>query len=105
LSVFKQTSVFDMCQLGWGEEGEAWRWRRRLFAWEKEEVGELKLLLHNVHLQVDRDDKWLWTLESSNVFSVQSAYNFLTVHPPLVSSVHVASLWHKGVPLKVVLFA
>lgn len=27
LSVFKGVSVFDMCQLGWGEEGEAWKWR------------------------------------------------------------------------------
>jgi len=65
----------------------------------------LMLLLHNVHLEVDRDDIWRWTLESSNVFSVRSAYNFLSANPPLASSVPVASLWHKDVPLKVVLFA
>ena len=34
LSVFKGESVFEMSQLGWGEGGEAWRWRQRLFAWE-----------------------------------------------------------------------
>ena len=57
LSMFKELSVFDMCQLGWGEEGEAWSWRRRLFVWEEEMLGDMLLLLHNVILQVDKDDK------------------------------------------------
>jgi len=34
LSLLKEVSVFDMCQLGWGEGGEARKWRRGLFAWE-----------------------------------------------------------------------
>jgi len=55
--MFKELSVFDMCQLGWGEEGEAWSWRRRLFVWEEEMLGDMLLLLHNVILQVDKDDK------------------------------------------------
>jgi len=106
LSEFKEISVFDMYHLGWGEDGEAWRWRRRFFfVWEEEEMGELMLLLHTIRLQVDRDDRWRWTLESSNVFSVRSAYNFLSANPPLTLSVPIASLWHKDVPLKVVLFA
>jgi len=45
LSLFKEMSVFDICQLGWGEDGEAWKWRRRLFVWEGEMVGDLCLLL------------------------------------------------------------
>ena len=105
LSELKEIYVFDMYHLGWGEDGEAWRWRRRLFVREEEEAGELMLLLHIVRLQVDRDDRWRWTLESSNVFSVRSAYNFLSANPPLTLSVPIASLWHKDVPLKVVLFA
>jgi len=32
LSLLKEVSVFDMCQLGLGEGGEAWKWRRGLFA-------------------------------------------------------------------------
>ena len=42
-----------------GDDGEAWRWRRRLFVWEGELVGELRLLLQNVTLQVEKDDRWL----------------------------------------------
>jgi len=45
-----------MRALGWEEEGEAWRWRRRLFVWGEESVGELRLLLQNVSLQVHRRD-------------------------------------------------
>ena len=50
LSLLKGESVAAMRSLGWRVEGEAWRWRRRLFAWEEESVGELTLLLHNVSL-------------------------------------------------------
>jgi len=82
-----------------------WRWRRGLFAWEEELIGELILLLHNVTLQVNKDDKWLWTLETSKTFSVHSVYKFLTAQLPTATLVPVSSLWHKDVPLKVVLFA
>lgn len=63
------------------------------------------LLLHGVTLQVDRIDRWLWTLETSHVFSVRSAYNLLTFQSSTVSWVAVSSLWNKDIPLKVVLFA
>jgi len=56
LSLLKGETVAAMRSLGWEEEGEAWRWRRRLFAWEEESVGELRLLLQNVSLQVHRKD-------------------------------------------------
>jgi len=72
-----------------GEGGQVWRWRRSLFVWEEELVGELKLLLHSVALQVDKEDKWLWKLETSHVYSVRSAYKLLTVQPPAVSVVSV----------------
>ncbi|XP_024636145.1 uncharacterized protein [Medicago truncatula] len=38
LSVEKGVSVFDMFHLGWGENSEAWKWRRRLFVWEEEKT-------------------------------------------------------------------
>ena len=94
-----------MCQLGGGDEGPAWSWRRSLFAWEEEVVRELKLLLHNVTLQVNKADMWLLNLETSHDYSVRSAYNLLTVQPPAGATVACTSIWNKDVPLKVVLFA
>jgi len=88
-----------------GRDGEAWKWRWRLFAWEGELVGDLTLLLQNVTLQVDKEDRWLRKLESSNAFSVRNAYNFLTIQHQDAASVAAKSLWHKDIPLKVVLFS
>ena len=59
LSLLKRESISGMHALGWGIEGEAWRWRRRLLAREEELVGELRLLLQNVSLLVDRIDRTL----------------------------------------------
>ena len=39
LSMLKGESVYAMSNLGWGVDEEAWVWRRRLFAWEEEDVG------------------------------------------------------------------
>jgi len=105
LSMLKGELVFAMCTLGWGNEGASWSWRRRLFAWEEELVGELRLLLQNVTLQVTREDRWLWSLGTSSIYIVRSAYNFLNDQFPIENAVPVSSLWHKDVPLKVVLFA
>jgi hypothetical protein len=106
LSEFKGESVFNMHLRGWVEDGAAWSWRRRLFAWEEELEGELRLLLLNVSLQVDRSDRWMWRLEPSLGYTVRSSYNFInssaSVHVDPVLS--VSSLWLKHVPLKVVLF-
>ena len=44
-------------------------------------------------------------MDSSKAFTVRSAYNFLTTQHPITQLVVVSSLWHKDVPLKVVLFA
>jgi len=85
-------------------DGEAWRWRQRLFMWEEGLLGDLILFLHNVNLLVDNVDRWRCALESTHTFSVRSAYKYLILQPPLVSSVDALSLWHKDVPLKVVLF-
>jgi len=104
LSVDKWVSVFDLFQLGWGVNGEAWKWRRRLFAWEEEQVGELCLLLQNVILQVDKEDRWTWNLEKSNVYTVRSAYNCQSAQLQIVDPGEVKLLWQKYVPLKVVIF-
>ena len=76
-----------------------------MFAWKEELVGEIRLLLQSVTLQVDRVDRRLWRLETSVVYTVRSAYKFLTVNVTKDVEVPVYHLWLKEVPLKVVLFA
>jgi len=56
-------------------------------------------------LQVNKEDIWLLTLETSNAFTVRSLYNFLTLQPHIDLPVAASSIWHKDVSLKVVLFA
>lgn len=104
LSVSKWLSVANMFQSGWGAEGEVWVWRQRLFAWEEEQVGDLTSILQSVTLQVQKEDKWLWNFEKSNVFSVRSGYNHLTATYTVVNPVDAKLLWHKDIPLKVVIF-
>jgi len=68
-------------------------------------VGEFILLLASVTLQVNREDKWLSTLKNSNTFTVRSLYDFLTIQLQVELPVDVSSIWHRDVPLKVVVFA
>jgi len=105
LSVDKWVSVFDCFQLGWDVNGEDWKWRRRLLACEEDQVGELCLLLQHVTLQVDKEDRWLWNLEKSNVYSIRNAYNFQTAQFAGGPLLDVKMIWQKYVPLKVVVFA
>jgi len=41
------------------EQGEAWKWRRRLFAWEEEKVRECCDILTNIVLQPNHYDRWI----------------------------------------------
>jgi hypothetical protein len=52
----KLISVSEMCSLGWGVEGNGWRWRRGLRAWEEELLRECVARLSNVSLQVNEKD-------------------------------------------------
>ena len=105
LSTLKEVTVTAMCSLGRGLECGAWLWRRRLFAWEEELVGELRLLLENINLQVTRNDRWCWRLDSSSNYTVRSGYKFLNEQFHLASEVHLPDIWHEDVPMKVALFA
>jgi hypothetical protein len=53
-------------------------WRRRLFQWEEERVGQLIDLLREVRLTVEAD-KWVWLLEEDGSFSVKTAYDKLVM--------------------------
>ena len=79
--------------------------RRGLFAWKEELMGKLCFLLQNVTLQVDKEDRWLWKLESSQDFTIRSVYKVMVNQHHYASMVSPEGLWHKDIPLKVVLFA
>jgi hypothetical protein len=47
----KLVTVSGMFVLGWGVGGEAWKWRRRLLAWEEELVVECVAQVSSCFLQ------------------------------------------------------
>ena len=75
-----------------------------MFAWEEELLGELRLLLQNVTLQVLREDKRTWRLDTSSIYTVRSAYNSMIAQVSIDHVPTTPSFWHKDIPLKVVLF-
>ena len=48
LSENKFITVADLFSRGFEQGGEAWQWRRRLWAWEEEELEECRTLLLDV---------------------------------------------------------
>ncbi|XP_024634727.1 uncharacterized protein [Medicago truncatula] len=101
LSVHQDLTVGAMHALGWGENGEAWRWRRRLFAWEEELVVEIRNLLSNVTLQESETDACLWRPDTIVGFTVRGAYQMLMRQEIQDDDVASNAPWHKNVPLKV----
>ena len=67
-----------MFDLGWDEGGEAWKWRRRLRAWEEELLVECRLLLLTMVLHVIGNDVWTWLPDPSVGYTVRGAYRILT---------------------------
>ncbi|GAU39864.1 hypothetical protein TSUD_69120 [Trifolium subterraneum] len=81
LAVHKSNTVAEMFYLGWGTIGEAWEWRRQLWAWEEEMLGECQNLLHDFFLQAQYPDSWHWRPDPTRGFSVRGAYQLLTSQP------------------------
>jgi len=88
-----------MHALGWGIDGEAWRWRRRLLAWEEDLMVEIRNLLSNVILQESLSDVWLWRPNTGEGFTVRGAYQMLMRQEILNHVVISEAPWHKNVPL------
>ncbi|KEH19688.1 hypothetical protein MTR_8g466580 [Medicago truncatula] len=78
LAVNKFVNVAEMFSLYWEVNGEAWKWGRRLFAWDEGFVRECMAQLLLVVLQVGVTDGWIYKLHSSNRYTIKSAYNYLT---------------------------
>jgi hypothetical protein len=96
--------VSEMFELGWGVGGEAWKWRRRLHAWEEGLVLECVGRVSSCVLQVGMIDRWVWKLHTSQCYTVRSAYSYLTASDTNLNEGFDSFLWLRAVPLKVNLF-
>jgi len=67
LSLNKLSTVAGMFSLGWEVGGAAWRWRRRLWEWEEELLGECRQLLYTFVVQTDVSDRWQWISDIEGV--------------------------------------
>jgi len=95
LATNKMATVAEMYSLGWGEEGEAWKWQRRLLAWEEEKVRECCDVLTNIVLQLNHSDRWIWHLHSSSIYNVTSAYNhLLTSTSNNLAATQMTEIWN-----------
>ena len=94
LSINKMATVAEMYALGWEEKGDAWRWRRRLLAWEEEQVRECSDLMTNIILQSDISDRWFWYFHASSSYNVTSAYHYLTSTLNVEEVYHPESIWN-----------
>ncbi|GAU24262.1 hypothetical protein TSUD_48500 [Trifolium subterraneum] len=100
----KHISVADMFEAGWALNGNGWKWRRRLFAWEEDLVAQCVGVLDNFVLQGDATDRWVWNLHPSQSYSVRSGYSYLTASDGSSMEDFASFLWVKSVPLKVNIF-
>jgi hypothetical protein len=91
--------VAEMFTLG------SWRWRRRLLAWEEEQVDECMPLILSVTLQVDIKDQLLWISVPTEGYTVRSVYTMLTTTDVLPGSAVSGIIWSKLIPLKLSIFA
>lgn len=87
------------------EGGETWNYRRRLLAWEEEQVREYSDILTNIILHSIIPNRWLWLLHSSKKYNLTSAYNYMMSSVNVFATEHSNAIWNKEVPLKVSLVA
>jgi hypothetical protein len=103
LAETKSSTVADIFPAVWGAGGEAWVWRRQLWAWEEEMLGECQTLLLTMTVQVDSPDRW--RPDPVSGYLVRDAYQILTSQDAVNTRAADDLLWHRQVPLKVPIFA
>ncbi|GAU41107.1 hypothetical protein TSUD_139760 [Trifolium subterraneum] len=88
-----------------GAEGEAWEWRRPLWVWEEEMLGECQSLFTNISLQAQSPDMWQWQPDPDEGYTVRGTYQLLSSHGSATTDEAEKLIWHPQVPLKVSIFA
>lgn len=82
----------------------SWRWRRRLFQWEREKLCELQGIIMQMGVKGDGADKWVWLKDSTGIYSFRSAYKWLCLSDFSGDVNFYNHLWRGGVPLKIKAF-
>ena len=72
LSVQKDMFIVEMEEWENGTWSWEFRWRRKLFAWEDELVGDLYLAVNRTKLRASTSDERVWVFGKSNRFSVSN---------------------------------
>lgn len=81
------------------------------FFWEEALLEKLNAILFSVALIKEREDEWVWTLDSSGHYTTKSVYSFLEINAiPIITHQVDAPLafkvlWKGKVPSKVLAFS
>ncbi|WJX36765.1 hypothetical protein P8452_24608 [Trifolium repens] len=105
LSLYRSSTVAAMSDLVWEVGGAAWVWRRPLWAWEEELLGECRNLLSDLVLQPNVVDKWLWRHDPGDGYTVRGAYSLLTRTEVPDEAPTTTLIWHKQVLVKASMLA
>ncbi|XP_073224723.1 uncharacterized protein [Cicer arietinum] len=107
LSLQQEKNVVVMLEMLRREDIQGRRWRRQLFALEEELVEQCRILLVNVHLQVNVSDKWSWNNTQGVSYSINEAY--FVLRKEFVVSINTPPfqdlVWHPFVQAKVSLIS
>ncbi|GAU35959.1 hypothetical protein TSUD_207630 [Trifolium subterraneum] len=95
----KLRTVAEMFSLGWRADGEAWEWRRPLWAWEEEMLRECQALLLNLSLQAQSSNRWQWQPDPVGGYTVRGAYKLLTSQDSVIMDDADKLIWHSQLTL------
>lgn len=113
LFLISQQKYKSVAECGhWCERGWVWdlQWRRELFEWEKVLLEELRLVLQQANLAMDRNDVWIWGVDATGSFTTKSAYKVLETQTMQTQIQSIKSsgifnlLWKCKIPTKVLAF-
>ncbi|MCH79404.1 LINE-1 reverse transcriptase like [Trifolium medium] len=110
LSIHKETYITDMVVVNGGRNLWNFIWRRRLFTWEEDLVGQLQDRLLDVQLSTEADS-WWWKPDPEGFFSVKTTYSLLfkelndTVSVPGLENHVFQQIWCSPAPSKIIAFS
>ncbi|GLT47960.1 hypothetical protein SLA2020_216110 [Shorea laevis] len=97
----------NISQMGCWKNGNwtwAFRWRRKLFTWEENQLLDLKTTIEAINLQQGKIDQWTWIYDKKGLYTAKSGYLLLKQHLGNVDGWPYNKLWIPSIPSKVSAF-